>query len=144
MRHTKLVFTANFTVCSFVRDNNGIINLSEISLFYPIGHRLTILNQIRNTFGSLAPLSLLHLTAIVQLMNSVGTCLRLREFPSLGVWFFIAPGISQLAQCGQLGDLPELPPSDEQRLQKAASLLQQRLILRQWLTKYELQHYYPR
>ncbi|XP_044254866.1 apoptosis-resistant E3 ubiquitin protein ligase 1 isoform X3 [Tribolium madens] len=53
-------------------------------------------------------------------------------------------GISQLAQCGQLGDLPELPASDEQRLQKAAALLQQRLVLRQWLTKYNLQHYYPR
>lgn len=58
--------------------------------------------------------------------------------------YFIVSGISQLAQCGQLGDLPELPAPDEQRLQKAASLLQQRLILRQWLSKYDLQHYYPR
>ncbi|XP_044254864.1 apoptosis-resistant E3 ubiquitin protein ligase 1 isoform X1 [Tribolium madens] len=57
---------------------------------------------------------------------------------------FVNKGISQLAQCGQLGDLPELPASDEQRLQKAAALLQQRLVLRQWLTKYNLQHYYPR
>ncbi|XP_017771527.1 PREDICTED: apoptosis-resistant E3 ubiquitin protein ligase 1 isoform X2 [Nicrophorus vespilloides] len=53
-------------------------------------------------------------------------------------------GISQLTQCGQLGDLPELPAPDEQRLQKAAALLQQRLVLRQWLTKHNLQNYYPR
>lgn len=53
-------------------------------------------------------------------------------------------GISQLAQCGQLGELPELPAPDEQRLQKAASILQQRLVLRQWLTKFNLQTYYPR
>ncbi|KAJ8964885.1 hypothetical protein NQ314_004549, partial [Rhamnusium bicolor] len=52
--------------------------------------------------------------------------------------------ISQLAQCGQLGELPELPAPDEQRLQKAALLLQQRLVLRQWLTKYTLQSYYPK
>lgn len=59
------------------------------------------------------------------------------------IWIF-SLGISQLAQCGQLGDLPELPAPDEQRLQKAAALLQQRLVLRQWLIKYNLQHYYPR
>lgn len=53
-------------------------------------------------------------------------------------------GISQLAQCGQLGELPELPAPDEQRLQKAATLLQQRLVLRQWLIKFNLQFYYPR
>lgn len=57
---------------------------------------------------------------------------------------FKTKGISQLAQCGQLGDLPELPAPDEQRLQKAAALLQQRLVLRQWLTKYNLQHQYQR
>lgn len=49
-----------------------------------------------------------------------------------------------MAQYGQLGDLPELPASDEDRLQKAAVLLQQRLVLRQWLIKHNLQLYYPR
>lgn len=53
-------------------------------------------------------------------------------------------GISQLTQCGQVDNLPELPAPDEQRLQKAAVLLQQRLVLRQWLAKYNLQNYYPR
>lgn len=74
-----------------------------------------------------------------------GVCdtLFLQRFILSANWFFIA-GISQLAQCGQLGDLPELPAPDEQRLQKAASLLQQRLVLRQWLTKHNLQHHYPR
>lgn len=57
---------------------------------------------------------------------------------------FLSSGISQLAQCGQLGELPELPAPDEQRLQKAATLLQQRLVLRQWLIKFNLQLYYPR
>lgn len=52
-------------------------------------------------------------------------------------------GISQLSQCGQVDNLPELPAPDEQRLQKAAVLLQQRLVLRQWLVKYSIQHYYP-
>ncbi|GLV39987.1 uncharacterized protein CBL_10882 [Carabus blaptoides fortunei] len=53
-------------------------------------------------------------------------------------------GISQLTQCGQVEELPELPAPDERRLQRAASLLQQRLVLRQWLTRYNLQHHYPR
>lgn len=53
-------------------------------------------------------------------------------------------GISQLTQCGQVEELPELPASDEQRLQRAASHLQQRLVLRQWLSKYNLHHHYPR
>nr|XP_023025807.1 uncharacterized protein LOC111513821 [Leptinotarsa decemlineata] len=53
-------------------------------------------------------------------------------------------GISQLAQCGQPDELPELPAPDEQRLQKAAIHLQQRLVLRQWLSKHTLQTYYPK
>ncbi|XP_057672258.1 apoptosis-resistant E3 ubiquitin protein ligase 1 isoform X1 [Diorhabda carinulata] len=57
---------------------------------------------------------------------------------------FKQKGISQLAQCGQLGELPELPAPDEQRLQRAALILQQRLVLRQWLYKYNLHSYYPK
>ncbi|CAH1098639.1 unnamed protein product [Psylliodes chrysocephalus] len=57
---------------------------------------------------------------------------------------FRQKGISQLAQCGQLGELPELPAPDEQRLQRAALVLQQRLVLRQWLYKYNLHSYYPK
>nr|CAH7730438.1 unnamed protein product [Callosobruchus chinensis] len=34
-------------------------------------------------------------------------------------------GISLLSQCGEVGQLPELPAPDEQRLQEAAELLQQ-------------------
>lgn len=59
------------------------------------------------------------------------------------VFCFVA-GISQLTQCGQLGELPELPAPDEERLQRAAALLQQRLVLRQWLTKHNLHHHYPK
>lgn len=53
-------------------------------------------------------------------------------------------GISSLASCGQLDRLPELPAHDEERLQRAARLLQQRLILRQWLAQHSLEHHYPR
>ncbi|KAK0178888.1 hypothetical protein PV327_007731 [Microctonus hyperodae] len=53
-------------------------------------------------------------------------------------------GISSLASCGQLGALPELPPQDEERLQRAARLLQQRLVLRQWLTDHGLSTYYQK
>nr|CAH7730434.1 unnamed protein product [Callosobruchus chinensis] len=57
---------------------------------------------------------------------------------------FTKKGISLLSQCGEVGQLPELPAPDEQRLQEAAELLQQRLVLRQWLTKNQLQSYHPR
>ncbi|XP_044732167.1 apoptosis-resistant E3 ubiquitin protein ligase 1 isoform X2 [Chrysoperla carnea] len=53
-------------------------------------------------------------------------------------------GISTLAQCGIVADLPELPAPDEQRLQRAAALLQQRLVLRQWLNRHKLDQHYPR
>ena len=53
-------------------------------------------------------------------------------------------GISSLVNCAQLEDLPELPTHDEERLQRAAHLLQQRLILRQWLVQHSLQHHYQR
>lgn len=59
----------------------------------------------------------------------------------IGLYF---SGISQLAQCAQPAELPELPPSDEQRLQKASLLLQQRLVLRRWLSKHTLQTYYTK
>ncbi|XP_043473097.1 apoptosis-resistant E3 ubiquitin protein ligase 1 isoform X1 [Leptopilina heterotoma] len=53
-------------------------------------------------------------------------------------------GISSLASCGEVDNLPELPPQDEERLQRAARLLQQRLVLRQWLADHGLHNYYQR
>lgn len=56
-------------------------------------------------------------------------------------------GISTLSGCGspeQLERLPELPASEERRLRRAATLLQQRLVLRQWLVTHRLQHAYSR
>ncbi|XP_022903432.1 apoptosis-resistant E3 ubiquitin protein ligase 1 isoform X1 [Onthophagus taurus] len=85
-------------------------------------------------------------TAWAQLMNSENEVDLWLEENNLANYkqLFKDKGISQLAQCGQLGDLPELPAPDEQRLQKAAALLQQRLVFRQWLSKNNLQHHYPR
>ncbi|XP_054264411.1 apoptosis-resistant E3 ubiquitin protein ligase 1-like [Macrosteles quadrilineatus] len=53
-------------------------------------------------------------------------------------------GISSLVSCATLEELPELPAHDEERLQRAARLLQQRLILRQWLQSLSLQHHHHR
>lgn len=53
-------------------------------------------------------------------------------------------GISTLASCCEVEALPELPPQDEERLQRAARLLQQRLVLRQWLTDHGLHSYYQK
>ncbi|XP_310176.3 apoptosis-resistant E3 ubiquitin protein ligase 1 isoform X2 [Anopheles gambiae] len=53
-------------------------------------------------------------------------------------------GISTLSSCGDPERLPELPPGDEQRLQRAALTLQQKLILREWLKEHRLQHHYSR
>lgn len=53
-------------------------------------------------------------------------------------------GISTLSSCGDPDHLPELPPGDEQRLQRAALSLQQKLILREWLKDNRLQHHYSR
>ncbi|KAF6210426.1 hypothetical protein GE061_013532 [Apolygus lucorum] len=53
-------------------------------------------------------------------------------------------GISSLVSSATVEDLPELHPHDEERLQRAARLLQQRLILRQWLTEHHLQHHHHR
>ena len=53
-------------------------------------------------------------------------------------------GISSLSGCGDPDRLPELPAGDEQRLQRAALHLQQKLILREWLKENRLQHYYSR
>ncbi|KAL1139791.1 hypothetical protein AAG570_006768, partial [Ranatra chinensis] len=57
--------------------------------------------------------------------------------------FFFA-GISSLVSCTTVEELPELPPQDEERLQRAARLLQQRLILRQWLHDLGLHHHHHR
>lgn len=59
-------------------------------------------------------------------------------------FLYIVPGISSLASCGEVESLPELPPQDEARLQRAARVLQQRLILRQWLADHGLQSYYQK
>lgn len=53
-------------------------------------------------------------------------------------------GISSLASCGEVDALPELPAQDEERLQRAARLLQQRLVLRQWLTDHGLHSHYQK
>ncbi|XP_060532569.1 apoptosis-resistant E3 ubiquitin protein ligase 1 [Cylas formicarius] len=65
---------------------------------------------------------------------------NLEEYTTL----FKQKGISLLSQCGQPEQLPELPAPDEQRLREAAALLQQRLVLRQWLSQYNLQAYHPK
>ncbi|XP_039284139.1 apoptosis-resistant E3 ubiquitin protein ligase 1 isoform X3 [Nilaparvata lugens] len=57
---------------------------------------------------------------------------------------FVQKGISSLVSCATLEELPELPAHDEERLQRAARLLQQRLILRQWLHTLGLQHHHHR
>ncbi|KAJ8730496.1 hypothetical protein PYW08_001909 [Mythimna loreyi] len=56
-------------------------------------------------------------------------------------------GISTLSGCGspdQLDRLPELPAAEEKRLRRAAQVLQQRLVLRQWLATHRLQHTYTK
>ncbi|XP_061383208.1 apoptosis-resistant E3 ubiquitin protein ligase 1-like isoform X1 [Danaus plexippus] len=56
-------------------------------------------------------------------------------------------GISTLSGCGSpenMERLPELPAAEERRLRRAAHVLQQRLILRQWLATHKLQHAYPK
>lgn len=53
-------------------------------------------------------------------------------------------GLSTLSSCGDPERLPELPPGDEQRLQRAAMHLQSKLILREWLKEHRLQHHYTR
>ncbi|KAI5753341.1 hypothetical protein M8J77_026045 [Diaphorina citri] len=53
-------------------------------------------------------------------------------------------GISSLVSCASADDFPELPPHDEERIQRAAKLLQQRLILRQWLVNVHLEDFYHR
>lgn len=58
--------------------------------------------------------------------------------------FLLLTGISTLASCGEVDALPELPAQDEERLQRAARLLQQRLVLRQWLTDHGLHNYYQK
>ncbi|XP_047530174.1 apoptosis-resistant E3 ubiquitin protein ligase 1 isoform X1 [Vanessa atalanta] len=56
-------------------------------------------------------------------------------------------GISTLSGCGSpenMERLPELPASEERRLRRAAHVLQQRLVLRQWLATHKLQHAYSK
>ncbi|XP_069356586.1 apoptosis-resistant E3 ubiquitin protein ligase 1 isoform X2 [Maniola hyperantus] len=56
-------------------------------------------------------------------------------------------GISTLSGCGSpenMERLPELPAAEERRLRRAAHVLQQRLVLRQWLASHRLQHAYSK
>lgn len=62
----------------------------------------------------------------------------------LDVFISIWLGISTLSSCGNPQTLPELPPGDEHRLQRAALNLQQKLILREWLKENRLQSYYSK
>lgn len=49
-----------------------------------------------------------------------------------------------MTQSAQYSELPHLSPSDEQRLRKASQQLQQRLVLRLWMSKLNLQNYYTK
>lgn len=49
-----------------------------------------------------------------------------------------------MSSCGDPDRLPELPPGEEQRLQRAALNLQQKLILREWLKDNHLQNHYSK
>lgn len=60
-------------------------------------------------------------------------------FKSLGI-----SSLSTLTDPDRMPELPELPPGEEQRLQRAALHLQQKLILRQWLKDNRLEHLYTR
>ncbi|XP_022116720.1 apoptosis-resistant E3 ubiquitin protein ligase 1 [Pieris rapae] len=56
-------------------------------------------------------------------------------------------GISTLSGCASpehLDRLPELPAAEEKRLRRAAQVLQQKLVLRQWLATRSLQHVYSK
>ncbi|XP_045494960.1 apoptosis-resistant E3 ubiquitin protein ligase 1 isoform X2 [Colias croceus] len=56
-------------------------------------------------------------------------------------------GISTLSGCASpehLDRLPELPAAEEKRLRRAAQVLQQKLVLRQWLATRSLQHVYTK
>ncbi|CAH2240536.1 jg6451 [Pararge aegeria aegeria] len=59
----------------------------------------------------------------------------------------LAAGISTLSGCASpenMERLPELPAAEERRLRRAAHVLQQRLVLRQWLATHKLQHAYSK
>lgn len=60
--------------------------------------------------------------------------------------YLLSAGISSLASCGtvEVEHLPQLPAGEEQRLQRAAQQLQQRLVLREWLRHFRLHQYYQR
>ncbi|XP_046612589.1 apoptosis-resistant E3 ubiquitin protein ligase 1 isoform X2 [Neodiprion virginianus] len=64
----------------------------------------------------------------------------LKQYRSL----FKKKGISSLANCAEVEALPELPHHDWERLQRAARLLQQRLVLHQWLTEHGLHNHYQK
>lgn len=60
------------------------------------------------------------------------------------VSFILIVGISSLSSCADPERLPELPPGEEQRLQRAAFHLQQKLVLREWLKENHLDQHYAR
>ncbi|CAH0777685.1 unnamed protein product [Bemisia tabaci] len=63
---------------------------------------------------------------------------------SLPASYSNSSGISSLASCASIENFPELPTHDEERLQRAAKLLQQRFIFRQWLSNIGLLHHHHR
>lgn len=81
-----------------------------------------------------------HTLAKSQIKHSHCLCAYFNRLASV----LIFTGISSLSSCGDPERLPELPAGDEQRLQRAALHLQQKLILREWLKENRLQAYYSR
>lgn len=87
----------------------------------------------------------LLLSSLYVFTNINVTLFAENEIVDLGVFFIV--GISTLSGCGspdQLDRLPELPAAEEKRLRRAAQILQQRLVLRQWLATHRLQHTYSK
>lgn len=71
-------------------------------------------------------------------------CVVLAKLKHLSLFSITQSGISSLSSCGNVQTLPELPPGEEVRLQRASKILQQKLILREWLKENRLQQYYSR
>lgn len=72
------------------------------------------------------------------------TVLLRNKINAFVIYLTVILGISSLSSCADPDRLPELPPGDEKRLQRAALHLQQKLILREWLKENRLQHHYSK
>lgn len=77
-------------------------------------------------------------------MINTNRCAVLAKLKHLSLFSITQSGISSLSSCGNVQTLPELPPGEEVRLQRASKILQQKLILREWLKENRLQQYYSR